>query len=954
MPAKSHPATRLARGLAALLALAVVPPAAAQATDWATASFRPTNLVQFDNVIAAGRDASGNVATLSSCVVEGRSGACIARVDTATGSVLWSRFQQWGTEDGQADIAVAPGGDVHVIQRCSSAGYYGYCVAKLQAADGAPAWYATIDLADPHFGDARIALDGSGNAIVAGLCPSNGGLDVAPCVRKLNAANGTQAWASQLSWGNLHFLDDIAGLAVDGSGNVFLAGTCRVGEGSSAFYANICVEKLSGATGATAWQASINGTSSTSDDKGRHLAILPTGAVIAGGSCNGGSCVARLDNATGAAQWFRALPAAMSGVVRVGHDGVAHVLALSSCTNGGTGADICVDRLDVANGNTLWSASHSGPGSFTDTPAGLVADGAGFAYVAGTCGASGPPSSHFCTFKLDVATGSKPWIAYHAAPSSSANAARAVQLDAAGNPVTAGTCTVDSVPYACFVANAAANAAAAWSFENYSFLPTDTRYRLDAEVPSVPIARNGGFVYSAASCGDSGYDLCLTKSAETTGAMAWTVTYRGLGSVPAALPAGIAFAPNGDPVVAATCTAGDGAVKLCAIRFAAANGAVAWTGRYSPPGGSDSIARAIAVSPTGATFVTGKCLAASGNHDMCTAAFSAADGAVLWSQLRNGSQDAGDEGVAVLYLPNGVVAATGRCTNAGTNSDICTSLFNAASGTPLWDATYARPGAGRDEPRAMATDNFHLYVAGKCDAGGQDDFCTLKISVTDGTLAWASTFASTGSMDDEPAAIAVGPDGHPVVFGTCYPLADSREFGDLCTVKLNAATGAQLWMSRYLTGRTNVASAGTIDPEGNPVIAGECAPNLTGRIDLCAIKYGGTNGAQRWMYSANASALGYAAARGVLAAPGFLLLAGEHQFRWEPAGVRLFRVANAASAPTVASVTRVSPNPSSVTPLVYEVVFSEAVTGVSSADFSVTVTGSVTGAAATVLSGSGT
>jgi hypothetical protein len=955
MPAKPHPATILARGLVALLGLAAIPPAAAQATDWATASYRPADFVQFERMVAAARDASGNLATVSQCVVAGRSGACISRVDTATGSFLWTRFQQWGADEGEADIAVSAGGDVHVIQRCTSAGLYGYCVAKLQASDGAPVWYAAVDVGDPHFGDARIALDGSGNVIVAGICPINGGLDYAPCVRKLNAANGTQAWAAQPDWGDMHAVhDDIAGLAVDGSGNVFLAGTCRVGAGSNAFYSNMCVEKLSGATGATAWQATINGTSSDSDDKARHLAILPTGAVIAGGSCNGGSCVARLDNATGATQWFRALPAAMSGVVRVRHDGVAHVLALSSCTNGGTGADICVDRLDVANGNTLWSASHSGPGTFTDTPADLVADGAGFAYVAGTCGASGPPSSLFCIFKLDVSTGGKPWIAYHAAPSSSANAARAIQLDAAGNPVTAGSCTIDSVTYACFVENAAANAAAAWSFENYSFLPTETRYPRDSARPTAPIARNGGFLYSVASCGNDGYDLCLTRTAESTGATAWTVTYRGLGGVPVAFPAGIAFASNGDPIVGASCSASDGKVELCAIRFAAANGAVAWTGRYSPPGGGDSLARAIATGPTGTAYVTGECHTAAGNNDMCTAAFNAADGSVAWSQLRNGTQNAGDEGVSVLYLPNGVVAATGRCTNTGTNSDICTTLYNAATGAVIWNATYGLPGSGRDEPRAMATDNFFLYVAGQCDAGGQDDFCTLKISLTDGSLAWARSFASTGGMDDEPAAIAVGPDGNPVVFGTCYPLANSRESGDLCTLKLAASTGNTLWMSRYLTGRTNVASAGTIDPEGNPVIAGECAPNLTGRIDLCAIKYAGSNGAQRWMVSADASARGYAAARGVLAAPGFLLLAGEHQFRWEPAGVRLFRVANAASAPSVVSVTRVSPNPSSVTPLVYEVTFSEAVTGVDSADFSVTVTGSVTGAAATVLSGSGT
>ena len=378
-----------------------------------------------------------------------------------------------------------------------------------------------------------------------------------------------------------------------------------------------------------------------------------------------------------------------------------------------------------------------------------------------------------------------------------------------------------------------------------------------------------------------------------------------------------------------------------------------WKGKFTAPGSGDAIARGIATDLTGKAFVTGSCFNAAGNEDMCTVAFAAADGAVLWSQLRDGTQNAGDEGTAVLYLPNGVVATTGRCTNAGTNSDICTSLYNATTGTPLWNVSYNAPAGLRDEPRAMTTDNFHLYVAGECDAGGHDNFCTLKIDLNNGALAWASTFNSPGNMDDEPAAIALGPDGNPVVFGTCYPLSDSREFGDLCTVKLNAATGAQLWMARYITGLTNVASSGAIDAEGNPVIAGECAPNLSGRIDLCAVKYAALTGAQRWFHSANAGGGGYAAARKVLSGPGFLILAADFRYRFEPSAVQLYRLANVASAPAVSSVLRLSPNPSSVDPLFFEVTFSEAVTGVDTADFSLTTTGSVTGASVSGVSGSG-
>ena len=59
------------------------------------------------------------------------------------------------------------------------------------------------------------------------------------------------------------------------------------------------------------------------------------------------------------------------------------------------------------------------------------------------------------------------------------------------------------------------------------------------------------------------------------------------------------------------------------------------------------------------------------------------------------------------------------------------------------------------------------------------------------------------------------------------------------------------------------------------------------------------------------------------------------------------------TAPTVVSITRADPNPTSAASVQFIVTFSEAVTGVDAGDFSLTTTGSIAGAGVTGVSGAG-
>ena len=577
MPATSSFAKRILRCGLALLALASSLPAAAQATEWATGPLQSTEFPDYFEMRAAARDASGNAYYIGWCFVMGRSGACIQRVDGATGDIAWSRFLQWGTQDGgRADIAVDASGNVIAVQQCTSAGEWGYCLAKLSGATGDSVWYATLTETDIQLGAPHIAVDAGGNAILAAVCANElGSSTYNPCVAKFGASNGAVAWTRHLDW-DMQVLDSVAGLAVDGSGNAVVAGTCRIGAMASGYFSNICVAKLAAADGSTAWQAEFNGPShlSPSDDKANGLALAANGDALVAGTCEGDACVIRFASATGTTPWSRILASETQAALKVRADAGGHVLVLSRCTYEATSSDICIERLNGSTGATLWNASHSSPGAFVDTPGDLVVDGSGTAFVTGTCGAAVPPTSLICTFKLDVATGGKPWVAYHSPTAETGpnpNHGAAVVLDASGNPVSLGSC-VDSGPrWSCGVKHAASNGAESWSFVGYVFLPADTRYRPPGTAPVAPTGRHGGFVYTASHCGpDSGLGMCLRKVNENTGAVAWSVPHDAFTAPAPTLPSGIAFAPNGDPIVAATCRGAAGSCAPSASRPPAA------------------------------------------------------------------------------------------------------------------------------------------------------------------------------------------------------------------------------------------------------------------------------------------------------------------------------------------------------------------------------------------------
>jgi hypothetical protein len=203
-----------------------------------------------------------------------------------------------------------------------------------------------------------IALDGNGNIYVAGNGPAAWSCTPADCtvrpysgdydtfVAKLDGASGTLVWNTFLGGSGF---DNSMGIAVDGSGNVYVSGYSSVAWGNplrpyTGDY-DAFIAKLDGASGALTWNTFLGGTDT---DRSWGIAVDGGGNVYVTGNS--------------AAPWS---------------------CSPTDCTVHAFGGleDAFIAKLDAASGALNWNTFLGGSG--TDVGYGIAADGSGNIYVTG-------------------------------------------------------------------------------------------------------------------------------------------------------------------------------------------------------------------------------------------------------------------------------------------------------------------------------------------------------------------------------------------------------------------------------------------------------------------------------------------------------------------------------------------------------------------------------------------
>src|SRR5215472_6769346 len=246
------------------------------------------------------------------------------------------------------------------------------------------------------------------------------------------------------------------------------------------------------------------------------------------------------------------------------------------------------------------------------------------------------------------------------------------------------------------------------------------------------------------------------------------------------------------------------APSLATAHGLAVPGAKLWVRRFSGPGKDSDVASSVAVSQGGGrVFVTGDSTDASFNSDYLTVAYNAATGARLWTARYNGLGNSIDNARAVAVSPDGAtVFVTGDSVagpESGHSDDYATVAYRASDGTQLWVARFNGSANSGDFATAVsvARDSSAVFVTGTSFLGGFDSvssMTTVAFRASDGAQLWVKSWSPPSCCNYGGTAI-VSPGGNRVfVTGLVQSQAVTAEYG---TVAYNATTGARLWSRRF-------------------------------------------------------------------------------------------------------------------------------------------------------------
>jgi WD40 repeat protein len=182
----------------------------------------------------------------------------------------------------------------------------------------------------------------------------------------------------------------------------------------------------------------------------------------------------------------------------------------------------------------------------------------------------------------------------------------------------------------------------------------------------------------------------------------------------------------------------------------------------------------------------------------------------------------------------------------------------ASSGAQLWVKRYNGTGNSTDDARSVAVspDGTAVFVTGSSPGTtSAEDYATVGYNAATGAQLWVSRYNGPANSEDEASSVAVSPDGK-TVFVTGYSDGTTAGEVDYATVAYNATTGAQLWVQRYVSpALQGFATAVAASPDGTAVfVTGYSGSQTTGGYDYATVAYNPATGAQLWVKRYNGPA----------------------------------------------------------------------------------------------------
>ncbi len=426
------------------------------------------------------------------------------------------------------------------------------------------------------------------------------------------------------------------------------------------------------------------------------------------------------------------------------------------------------------------------------------------------------------------AQSSTPWTNLFKGPTTSADTAFALTVDAAGDVIVGGQS--GQVGFEDFaVVKYSSAGTPLWT--NFYNGPGNSTDRIeDVAVDSGGNVAVTGYSRSTASSGSEDFTTIRYSS---TGVPLWTNRYDGpAGGYDVAVATVIDLSSNIVVAGTARTTTNFDGMDFTTVKYSSA-GVPLWTRHYNGPGNSEDQVISMAMDTNGSVFVVGYVTGVSFNTEFATVAYSSA-GVPLWTNLHNGPGGGSAAARAVAVDRAGDVVVTGNSSGVGTSADFVTIKYSG-TGVPLWTNRYNGPGNASDRAYGVAVDsNANVFVTGFSTGSADDhDYATLKYSSA-GTPLWINRYDGPGHDDDDAAAIVVDNGGNVVITGTS---TGSGGFDDYATVAYSNA-GIPLRTNRY-NGPGNSGDTGediAVDAIGNVIVTGSVDGGGSGE-DFGTIKY---------------------------------------------------------------------------------------------------------------------
>ena len=655
-------------------------------------------------------------------------------------------------------------------------------------------WIVSLDVASNADAGYGIAVDGSGNVYVTGQANATTATAAYVFIAKYNSA-GTIQW--QRSLDNAGTSDYGYGIAVDGSGNVYVTGQANASTSTAAY---VFIAKYD-TTGVIQWQVVLDNSGVT--DAGYGIAVDGSGNVYVTGSANTGTAgyifIAKYDT-TGVIQWQRTLDTALIADIGYGIavDGSGNVYV----TGQANGSVATTSYVYIAKYNTSgviqWQRSLD-TASLSDTGYGIAVDGSGNVYVTGQ--ANGSSSVSYCFIAKYDTTGAIQWQR-SLDTASVYDTGRGIAVDGSGNVYVTGQANTSTASYV-FIAKYDTTGVIQWQRK------LDTASNVD---------------YGYAIAVDGSGNVYVTGQANT-GANASVFI--------AKLMADGAILPGTSTLTYAAATMVDSAATMFSD-----DPSLVWIATLDTASVAD-VGRGIAVDLSGNVYVTGQANTSTASY-VFIAKYDTT-GVIQWQRKLDTASNV-DYGYGIAVDGSGNVYVTGQANaTTATASYVFIAKYNT-SGVIQLQRKLDSTTAVADTSLGIAVDSSgNVYVTGQANTSTASYVFIAKYDTT-GVIQWQRSL-DTASLSDTGYGIAVDGSGNVYVTGQA-----NTSTSDVCVfiVKYDTTGVIQWQRSLDTTLIQDVGYGIAVDGSGNVYVTGFAKITTTQYVFIA--KYD-TTGVIQWQRS---------------------------------------------------------------------------------------------------------